>query len=296
MRYAWIEAHEGFYGVGELCHALMVSRSGYRAWKRGGTPKRQRLTDAQLITLIRSIHAEYKGAYGSPRMIRELRDRGFPISKGRVERVMRESGIRARHKRRYKATTDSRHGLPVARNRLDRQFQPSAPNQAWSSDITYVWTTEGWLYLAIVLDLFNREVVGWSIQPRMTTDLVMDALRMAWFRRQPAPGLIHHSDRGSQYASGVFQDLLREYGMVCSMSRKGNCWDNAPTESWFGSFKNERIHGESTVDQQTMRGIVFEYIEVFYNRKRRHSTLGYLSPIQYLRHWAGTTGAGKQAA
>ena len=179
MRYAWIEAHEGFYGVGELCHALMVSCSGYRAWKRGGTPKRQRLTDAQLITLIRSIHAEYKGAYGSPRMIRELRDRGFPISKGRVERVMRESGIRARHKRRYKATTDSRHGLPVAPNRLDRQFQPSAPNQAWSSDITYVWTTEGWLYLAIVLDLFNREVVGWSIQPRMTTDLVMDALRMA---------------------------------------------------------------------------------------------------------------------
>jgi transposase InsO family protein len=249
-----------------------------------------------LITLIRSIHAEYKGAYGSPRVIRELRDRGFPVSKGRVERLMRENGIRARHKRRYKATTDSRHGLPVAPNLLDRQFQPSAPNQVWTSDITYLWSTEGWLYLAIVLDLFNREVVGWSIQPRMTTDLVTDALRMAWFRRQPAPGLIHHSDRGSQYDAGVFQDLLREYGMKCSMSRKGNCWDNAPTESWFGSFKNERIHGESTVDQQTMRESVFEYIEVFYNRKRKHSTLGYQSPIQYLRRWAEKADTGNQAA
>jgi transposase InsO family protein len=229
-------------------------------------------------------------------MIRELRDRGFPVSKGRVERLMRENGIRARHKRRYKATTDSRHGLPVAPNLLDRQFEPSAPNQVWTSDITYLWTTEGWLYLAIVLDLFNREVVGWSIQPSMTVDLVTDALRMAWFRRQPAPGLIHHSDRGSQYAAGVFQDLLREYGMTCSMSRKGNCWDNAPTESWFGSFKNERIHGESLVGQQMMRERVFEYIEVFYNRKRKHSALGYLSPTQYLSQWAEKAVAGELAA
>jgi transposase InsO family protein len=228
MKYAWMEAHEGFYGVGELCRALMVSPSGYRAWKRGG----------------------------SPRMIRELRDRGFPVSKGRVERVMRENGIRARHLRRYQATTDSRHGLPVAPNRLDRQFEPSAPNQVWTSDITYLWTTEGWLYLAIVLDLFNREVVGWSIQPRMTVDLVTDALRMAWFRRQPAPGLIHHSDRGSQYAAGVFQDLLRDYGMVCSMSRKGNCWDNAPTESWFEAVS--RTSGSMVnrlwISQQCERG------------------------------------------
>jgi transposase InsO family protein len=249
-----------------------------------------------LITLIRSIHAEYKGAYGSPRVIRELRDRGFPVSKGRVERVIQENGTRARHKRRNKATTDSRHGLPVAPNLLDWQFQPFAPNQVWTSDITYLSTTEGGLYLAIVLDLFNREVVGWSIQPSMTVDLVTDALRMAWFRRQPAPGLIHHSDRGSQNAAGVFQDLLREYGMKCSMSRKGNCWDNAPTESWFGRFKNERIHGESTENQQTMRGRVFEYIEVFYNRKRRHSTLGYQSPIQYLRRWAEKADRGNQAA
>jgi transposase InsO family protein len=186
--------------------------------------------------------------------------------------------------------------LPVAPNLLDRQFEPSAPNQVWTSDITYLWTTEGWLYLAIVLDLFNREVVGWSIQPKMTVDLVADALCMAWFRRQPAPGLIHHSDRGSQYAAGVFQDLLRDYGMVCSMSRKGNCWDNDPTESWFGSFKNERIHGESSVDQSTMRARVFEYIEVFYNRIRRQFKLGYQSPSQYLSRWAETLGSGQQAA
>ena len=229
-------------------------------------------------------------------MYEELRSRGLPTSKGRVERLMRDHGIRAKHKRRYKATTDSKHAMPVAPNLLDRNFTPSAPNKAWTSDITYLWTTEGWLYLAVVIDLFNREVVGWSIKPRMTVDIVTDALRMAWFRRKPAPGLVHHSDRGSQYAAGSFQDLLREYGMLCSMSRKGNCWDNAPTESWFGGFKNERIHGEAYVDQQKMREIVFEYIEVFYNRKRRHSTLGYQSPIQYLSQWAMNPDPGKQAA
>ena len=164
----------------------------------------------------------------------------FPRAKPRVERLMRENGIRARHKRRYKATTDSKHALPVAPNLLDRNFSPIAPNEAWSADITYVWTDEGWLYLAIVLDRFNREVVGWSIKPKMTADIVTDALTMAWFRRRPAPGLIHHSDRGSQYASSVFQTKLTEYGMICSMSRKGNCWDNAPTESFFNSLKKDR--------------------------------------------------------
>lgn len=296
MKYAWIDAHEGFYSVRELCHALSVSPSGYRAWKRGCIPSRKRLSDTQLIALIRSIHAEHKGVYGSPRMVEELHARGLPASKSRVERLMRENGIRAKHKRRYKATTDSRHAMPVAPNLLNRDFTPPTPNQVWTSDITYLWTTEGWLYLAVVIDLFNREVVGWSIQPRMTVDMVTDALRMAWFRRKPAKGLIHHSDRGSQYAAGVFQDTLREYGMVCSMSRKGNCWDNAPTESWFGSFKNERIHGEAYVNQHKMREIVFEYIEVFYNRTRRHSTLGYLSPIQFLSRWAGEPDSEKKAA
>jgi putative transposase len=213
-----------------------------------------------------------------------------------VERLMRENGIRARHKRRYKATTDSKHSLPVAANLLDRNFAPSAPNQAWSADLTYVWTQEGWLYLAVVLDLFNREIVGWSIKPRMTTDIVTDALTMAWFRRRPAPGLIHHSDRGSQYASAEFQMKLAEYGMICSMSRKANCWDNAPTESFFNSLKNERVHGMRYATREAAVADLFDYIEVFYNRSRRHSTLGYHSPVQFLQDWITTQHERKLAA
>ena len=288
MRYAWIDTQRTSYPLPAMCQALAVSLSGYRAWKRGGSPKRKRLTDAQLLAVIRAVHAERKAAYGSPRMLKEIRGRGFPVGKQRVERLMRHNGIRARHKRRYKATTDSKHSLPVAPNLLDRRFSPSAPNQAWGADLTYVWTEEGWLYLAVVLDLFNREIVGWSIKPRMTAELVTDALTMAWFRRHPAPGLIHHSDRGSQYASALFQDKLNELGMTCSMSRKGNCWDNAPTESFFNSLKNERVHGQRYATRAEATADLFEYIEVFYNRSRRHSTLGYQSPAQYLEDWIKT--------
>jgi transposase InsO family protein len=279
-----------------MCEKLNVSVSGFRAWKRGGKPDRKRLTDTQMLTLIQSIHAEVKGAYDSPRMTEALRQRGFSAGKKRVERLMRENGIRARHKRRYKVTTDSKHGLPVSENKLARNFTPTAPNQAWTSDITYLWTDEGWLYLAIVLDLFNREVVGWSLKPRMTADIVTDALTMAWFRRQPAAGLIHHSDQGSQYASQAFQDTLRKYGMVGFMSRKGNCWDNAPTESWFNSFKNERVHGERFATRAAMKAEAFEYIETFYNRKRLHSTLGYKPPIQFLQDWSLAQQLEKQVA
>ena len=285
MKYAWIDAQSPSFPLSEMCDALDVSVSGYRAWKRGGRPDRKRLTDSQMLALIRSIHKESKGAYGGPRVVRELRKRRFSASKGRVERLMRENGIHARHKRRYKVTTDSKHTLPVAENLLARNFAPSAPNRVWTSDITYLWTEEGWLYLAIVLDLFNREVVGWSIKPRMTADLVTDALTMAWFRKRPAVGLLYHSDRGSQYASQAFQKKLGDYGMACSMSRKGNCWDNAPTESWFNSFKNERIHGLRYATHAKMRAEAFEYIEVFYNRKRLHSTLGYKSPMEFLDDW-----------
>ena len=288
MKYAWIDGHRREFELGELCAALSVSTSGYRSWKRGGSPARKRLTDAQMLVLIRSIERQLKNAYGSPRMVRELRDRGFPAGKERVERLMRENGIWARHKRRFKATTDSKHALPVAPNRLDRNFQPAAPNQVWSADLTYIWTDEGWLYLAVVLDLFNREVVGWSIKPRMTADIVMDALSMAWFRRRPAPGLMHHSDRGSQYASGAFQARLHEYGMVCSMSRKGNCWDNAPTESFFNSLKNERVHGTRYDTRDEAIADVFDYIEPFYNRRRQHTTLGYVSPVKFLENWVST--------
>ena len=201
---------------------------------------------------------------------------------------MRENAIRGWHKRRYKATKDTKHALPVAANVLDRNFSPSAPNQAWGADLTYVWTDEGWLYLAIVLDLFNREIVGWSIKPQMTADIVTDALTMAWFRRRPAPGLLHHSDRGSQYASPLFQDKLKDYGMICSMSRKGNCWDNAPTESFFGSLKNERVHDTRYATRAEAIADLFDYIEVFYNRSRRHSTLGYKSLAQFLNDWITT--------
>ncbi len=240
VKYAWIDTQRKQFDLTQMCAVLDVSLSGYRAWRRGGTPNRKWLTGAQMLALIRAIDAEL---------------------------------------------TDSRHGLPVADNLLARNFTPTAPNQVWTSDITYLWTDEGWLYLAIVLDLFNREVVGWSLKPRMTADIVTDALTMAWFRWTPAPGLMHHSDRGSQYASGAFQDKLAEYGMTCSMSRKGNCWDNAPTMSWFNSFKNERVHGLRYTTRSDMTAASFEYIEVFYNRKRLHSTLGYKSPVQFLQDW-----------
>ncbi len=285
MKYAWMDRERKAYPLPVMCEVLSVSISGYRAWKRGGKPNRQRLTDAQRVALIAAIDKEVKKAYGSPRMTKELRDRGFPASRARVCRLMRENGIRARHKRRYRATTDSKHALPIAKNLLDRNFTPAAPNQTWTADMTYIWTDEGWLYLAVVIDRFNREVVGWSIKPRMTTDIVLDALTMAWFRRKPAPGLIHHSDRGSQYASHAFQARLTEYGMMCSMSRKGNCWDNAPTESFFNSLKNERVHGTRYRTKAEATADLFDYIEPFYNRKRLHSTLGYASPKKFMEAW-----------
>jgi putative transposase len=288
VKYAWIDAHRDEFELAPMCDALTVSMSGYRSWKGGGSPTRTRLTDAQMLALIQAIHQELKGAYGSPRMVMELRDRGFPASKERVERLMRENGIRARHKRRFKATTDSKHNLPVAPNLLARNFTPAKPNQVWTADLTYIWTDEGWLYLAVVLDLFNREVVGWSIKPRMTADIVIDALIMAWFRKKPAPGLIHHSDRGSQYASHAFQARLEKYGIACSMSRKGNCWDNAPTESFFNSLKNERVHGTRYSTRAAAEADLFDYIEPFYNRRRQHSTLGYASPMKFLEDWIST--------
>jgi transposase InsO family protein len=285
VKYAWIDAQRRDYPLPDMCEVLGVSISGYRAWRSGGTPSSTRPNDAQATTLIKAIHAEVKGAYGSRRMHRELKGKGYRIGINRVERLMREGGIRARHKRRYKATTDSRHSMPVAENLLARNFTPEAPNKVWTGDITYIATSEGWLYLAVVIDLFNREVIGWSIKSRMTADIVTDALSMAWFRRKPAAGVLFHSDRGSQYASHAMRDKLTEYGMTASMSRKGNCWDNAPTESFFNSLKNERVHGTRYETRAQAEADLFEYIAVFYNRRRRHSTLGYRSPHQFLTDW-----------
>jgi transposase InsO family protein len=285
VKYAWIDAQRRAYPLQDMCEVLTVSISGYRSWRAGGKPDRTRLSDSQAVALMKSVHVEVKEAYGGRRMQRELKSRGHGIGLDRVGKLMRRHGIRARHKRRYKATTDSRHTLPIAPNLLDRQFLPEAPNRVWTGDITYIATSEGWLYLAVVLDLFNREIVGWSIKPRMTADIVTDALTMAWFRRKPNQGVLFHSDRGSQYASAAMRTKLNDYGMTASMSRKGNCWDNAPSESFFNSLKNERVHGATYASRESAQADIFEYIEVFYNRSRRHSTLGYTSPIQFLQDW-----------
>lgn len=284
MKYAWIETQRDAYALQALCDTLGVSPSGFDAWRRGGE-RQKRLSDTQLLTLIRAVHAETKGAYGSPRVYQELKDRGIPVSRERVARLMRKNDIRARHKRRYKATTDSRHDLPVAANVLERDFEPAHPDQTWTADITYIPTNEGWLYLAVVMDLYTRMIIGWSMDARMTRELAVNALRMAYFRRKPTPGVLHHSDRGSQYCSHAYQALLHEYGMRVSMSRKGNCWDNAPMESFFNSLKNERIHAQRYATRDEARQDVFEYIETFYNRSRRHSALGYVSPAQHYAAW-----------
>ena len=222
-----IDAQRREYPLPDMCEVLAVSVSGYRTWRRGGKPDRTRLTDPQVVAVIKSIHAEVKAAYGSRRVHRELQGRGHRNGLRRVEQLMREHGIQARHKRRFKATTDSKHSMPVAPNLLARKFTPEAPNRVWTGDITYIQTGEGWLYLAIVLDLFNREIVGWPIKPRMTADIVTDALTMARFRRKPDAGVMFHSHRGSQYASQAMAAKHTEYGMTASMSRKGDCWDNA---------------------------------------------------------------------
>ena len=284
MKYAWIRTHERVYPRSAMCRLLAVSESGYAGW-RDGSRATKRLTTPQLLALIGAIHAEFQGAYGAPRMTEEIKARGLPVSKERVRKLMQAHGIRARHKRRYKATTDSKHALPVAENILNRQFQTTAPDQAWVADITYIPTQEGWLYLAVVMDLYSRMIVGWSMDSRMTRELVLNALRMARFKCKPAAGLIHHSDRGSQYCSHDYQALLAELKMVPSMSRKGNCWDNAPMESWFNSLKNERVFHRCYATRAEAKADVFDYIEVFYNRKRRHSGLRYQIPNEFYTAW-----------
>lgn len=263
-----------------MCAVLKVSRSGYYAWCQRPVCARRQQAEV-LREQIRTIHRDSRGTYGSPRVWRELRDQGHGCGRHRVARLMRKDGLRAKVKRRFKATTDSRHQLPVAANLVSRDFSPEAPNRLWAGDITYVWTAEGWLYLAVVLDLFSRMVVGWAMSARMSRGLVMDALRMGVARRRPGAGVIHHSDRGAQYASGDFQRLLAAHGMRCSMSRKGDCWDNAPVESFFGTLKQELVFHERYTTRAQARQSIFEYIERFYNRRRRHSSLGYMTPASF---------------
>ncbi len=277
-----------------MCRVLEVSsnrrdrRCGYYTWRRRPESKRVR-QNRKLLEAIRTIHAESKSRYGSPRIHVELREKGVACGKNRVARLMRLHGIKALQTKPFKVTTDSKHNLPVAQNVLDRQFDVEVANARWAADITYIWTSQGWLYLAVVMDLFSRRIVGWAMQKSLARQLVLNALMMALKQRRPGAGLLHHSDRGSQYASGDYQELLGSAGCRCSMSRRGNCWDNAPVESFFATLKRELVHHHRFRSRAEARAALFEYIEVWYNRKRRHSSLGYLSPANYEEMMAAKT-------
>ena len=280
MSYTFIEQHASDWPIAVLCETLGVSAAGYYSWQVRAPSLQQQRRDAMLVE-IRSTHAEAKARYGSPRIHAELEARGHDCCVNTVARIMREAGIAAKTKRKFRQTTDSNHHHPVAENLLDRQFDPAAKNESWVADITYVSTREGWMYLAVVEDLFSRMVVGWSMDATMTSRLVVDALEMAVVRRLPGSDLVAHSDRGSQYASEHYQGLLGAQGIACSMSRRGNCWDNAPMESFFASLKKELVHDEDYLTREQARASIFEYIETWYNRVRRHSKLGYLSPVDF---------------
>ena len=280
MKFQFITQHQGVFPIRCMCETLEVSPSGYYAWRNRPECRRKR-EDRRLVLEIKAIHMENRGAYGSPRIHAELKARQMRHGKKRVARLMRENGIRAKQKKKFRATTDSNHTYPVAPNLLLRNFEADMPDRKWLADITYIPTREGWLYLAAIMDLFSRPIVGWSMSRRMTKELVLKALAMAVEHRRPGPGLIHHSDRGSQYACGDYQQALRSHGMICSMSRKGDCWDNAPMESFFHTLKTELVHHRDYQTRNQAKADIFEYIEVFYNRSRRHSALGYMTPAQY---------------
>jgi putative transposase len=282
MRYDFVERHRGRWPVRLMCRVLGVSPGGYYDWRRRPASRTAQRREAQVADIL-AVHGEVKARYGSPRVHAELVARGEPCSVNTVAKLMRQHGIAAKTKRKYRCTTDSNHDRPVAENVLDRRFEPGAADRAWAADITYVPTREGWLYLAAVEDLHTRRIVGWSMSERIDSRLVVDALEMAIARRLPGAGLVAHSDRGSQYASEHYQRLLAGHGIVCSMSRRANCWDNAPMESFFASLKKELVHDEDYATREEARASLFEYIEVFYNRVRRHSSLGYKSPVEYER-------------
>jgi putative transposase len=280
VRYAFVAAHAVEFSIVLMCRALEVSRSGYYAWC--GHPESKRdLENRGLLERIRSVFKKSRKTYGSPRVHRQLVSEGETCSRGRIERLMSANGIQARQRRKFVATTDSKHDLPVAENVLGRDFSVTEPNKVWASDITYIPTDEGWLFLAGVLDLCSRTAVGWSMSDSLERQLVIDALGMAHRRRKPGKNLIHHSDRGSQYASDEYRNLLKDYGMQMSMSRKGDCWDNAPMESFFGTLKKELVHHRRYRTREEARRDIFDYIEIFYNRERLHSSLGYVSPAHY---------------
>ena len=288
MKFAFIEAQKARHSVAKLCELLQVSRSGFYA-SRGRKESRRDQANRALLAHIREAHVSSRRAYGSPRVYFELRDRGMRVGRNRIARLMKLDGIRARQRRRFVVTTKSDPGLPVAPNVLARDFRPSEPNRSWAADITYIRTLQGWLYLAVVMDLYSRRIVGWATSARMDRQLVLSALAMAVNRRAPSSGLVHHSDQGSQYASWDYQKQMKQLGITCSMSRRGNCWDNAVVESFFGTLKAELVYHRHFADRRQAHAELFDYIETFYNPKRRHSALGYLSPAEFERRRSSET-------
>jgi transposase InsO family protein len=280
MKFAFIDAEKAFWPVLVLCVVLGVSRAGYYAWKARG-PSARAKADADLGDEIEATHERSRRTYGSPRVYRALKARGFRVGKKRVERLMRERGIAARRKRRFRKTTDSAHSFPIAPNTLNREFYADAPNEAWVTDVTYIWTLEGWLYLAAILDLCSRRVVGWATSESNDRELALAALSRAYKFRRPAPGLLHHSDRGSPYASEDYRAALKQRGAEASMSRRGDCWDNAVAESFFATIKGELIDYEHYATRAAATASIADYIHNFYNIERIHSSIGNMSPIEF---------------
>ena len=280
MKFAFVHEEKASYPISVLCTVLDVSRSGYYAWATRPAPARDR-SDAQLAVEIATTHKRSRSTYGSPRVHRDLRARGIRVGKKRVERLMRTHGIVAKRRRRFRRTTDSKHLHPIAPNMLERKFEAALPDTAWVTDVTYVWTLEGWLYLAVILDLCSRRVVGWAASENNDRRLALDALQRALTARVPNRGLLHHSDRGSPYASDDYRNALAAHGMIASMSRKGDCWDNAVAESFFATLKGELVDHESYPTRRAAVASITNYIDVFYNTERRHSSIGYVSPIEF---------------
>jgi len=284
-RFAFIDAHKKIYPIESLCRVMQVSSGGYRSWRTRPMSQRQR-DDMVLLVHIREQHKLSMQSYGRPRMTEELQELGFDVSHHRVGRLMRQNGIKAVRTRKHKVTTDSNHSFNIAPNLLDRKFTASGPNQKWAGDITYIWTSEGWLYLAVILDLYSRRIIGWAASNRMKRDLVIRALEMAVALRQPPKGCIHHTDRGSQYCSHDYQNVLNKHFFQVSMSGKGNCYDNAGVETFFKTLKAELIWRNTWTTRRQTEMALFEYINGFYNPRRRHSTLGGKSPLAFERRAA----------
>ena len=280
MKCELIEAEKANYPVKHLCRLMNVSPSHFYRWHAGWRPKRKEM-DAKLAPKVQRVFEEHNGNYGNRRITLELQDDGVEIGRHRVARLMRENGLKGRIKPAFRKTTDSDHDMPVAPNLLDQDFEVAEPDRVWAGDISYLRTTQGWLFIAVILDLCSRKVVGWAMSTRIDRQLCLDALQMAIWRRRPGPALVHHSDRGSQYTSDDYQKALEAKKITCSMSRRGNCWDNAVVESFFATLKRELFLDRPRQDRESTAQTVFQYIETYYNRRRRHSSLGYVSPEQY---------------